>query len=279
VVRLPRDWLGPREELVPFGPRAGTPDDDQRPTVSSETAASQLPEPPPAAEDFWGERSASIHDVLQAPADGAWAQDGVPDENPSSARRDGSLRIRMSRRTAAIAVAGLAIAGAAVFAFASDALRGSARPNPASGGSKANAAAVLGSGISRILALDLPHIVTSGGRTHRPDTVGNRPRTVRRSAHRAATPAKHAAARRQHAASTGLASRAVHYTPPTSPTSYHTTSSSPSSPASTERSSPVQPSHNSPSSRGTASQASSSHASARPTGESGALGPISSPNG
>ena len=36
VVRLPRDWLGPRENLVPFGPRA----------VSLDTEAA-----PPSAED------------------------------------------------------------------------------------------------------------------------------------------------------------------------------------------------------------------------------------
>ena len=64
VVRLPRDWLGPRDELVPFGPRA-----------SSEDAE----EPPPTAEDFWGERSASIHDALQAPADSVDAPAGTQD--------------------------------------------------------------------------------------------------------------------------------------------------------------------------------------------------------
>ena len=49
VVRLPRDWLGPREELIPFGPRA--------------TQSASVPSP----SDFWGERSADMHHALQGP--------------------------------------------------------------------------------------------------------------------------------------------------------------------------------------------------------------------
>lgn len=52
VVRLPRDWLGPREELIPFG-RSDEP-----------VSATALP---PTADDFWGESSASVQDALQAP--------------------------------------------------------------------------------------------------------------------------------------------------------------------------------------------------------------------
>jgi hypothetical protein len=53
-VRLPVDWLGPREELVPFGPSADDHFKDKG--VSS---------PPLRAEDFWGESSAAIHDALE----------------------------------------------------------------------------------------------------------------------------------------------------------------------------------------------------------------------
>ncbi len=45
VVQFPRDWFGPREELVPLGE----------------------PPAPVRADDFWGEGSASIHDAMQAP--------------------------------------------------------------------------------------------------------------------------------------------------------------------------------------------------------------------
>ncbi len=46
-MRLPRDWLGPREELVPFG----SPSEDS-------VSGAAVDEAPP---DFWGETSASLH--------------------------------------------------------------------------------------------------------------------------------------------------------------------------------------------------------------------------
>jgi hypothetical protein len=50
VVHLPaRDWLGPREELVPVGP-------------------SRQSDSPPRADDFWSEDSAALQDALQPPA-------------------------------------------------------------------------------------------------------------------------------------------------------------------------------------------------------------------
>jgi hypothetical protein len=50
VVQLPaRDWLGPREELVPVGP-------------------SRRSDSPPRADDFWSEDSAALQDALQPPA-------------------------------------------------------------------------------------------------------------------------------------------------------------------------------------------------------------------
>lgn len=47
VVRLPRDWLGPREELVPFG----APEQDPGPISASDGGQP----------DFWGETSAYLH--------------------------------------------------------------------------------------------------------------------------------------------------------------------------------------------------------------------------
>ena len=61
VVRLPREWIGPIEELVPFGPSAGT-----APSVSRRDADADLI--PPGADDFWGEDSAAVQDALQAPS-------------------------------------------------------------------------------------------------------------------------------------------------------------------------------------------------------------------
>jgi hypothetical protein len=62
VVRLPRDWLGPREELVPMGSRAHaaeSPDDASTDSL------------PPTAASFWDEDSGSLQAPMQAPAD-AW---------------------------------------------------------------------------------------------------------------------------------------------------------------------------------------------------------------
>ncbi|HEX8976913.1 MAG TPA: hypothetical protein VF781_10405 [Solirubrobacteraceae bacterium] len=58
VIRL-TDWLGPREELVPFGPAT----DAQEARSPSPGAGA----PVPTAEDFWSESSAALQDALTAP--------------------------------------------------------------------------------------------------------------------------------------------------------------------------------------------------------------------
>jgi hypothetical protein len=60
VVRFPRDWIGPTEDLIPFGPAA---DRHAAATASSSTAAPELP----SASDFWGEHAAAMHSVLEDP--------------------------------------------------------------------------------------------------------------------------------------------------------------------------------------------------------------------
>jgi hypothetical protein len=74
VVQLPRDWLGPREDLVPFGRRArgdgsDTPPKDER---AAEDREPQVGPPVDdlvlSAEDFWGEGSAAVQNALQGPA-------------------------------------------------------------------------------------------------------------------------------------------------------------------------------------------------------------------
>ena len=57
VIRLPRDWLGPPEELVPIGPAA-----------RARAARRELEDGmPPAADAFWSEDAAALHDAVQAP--------------------------------------------------------------------------------------------------------------------------------------------------------------------------------------------------------------------
>ena len=83
MVRLPRDWLGPREELVPFGPRADA--------TAAEAAGSAAA--PPSANDFWGEQSAELQHALQGPEpvgaqdESALLEDGqlAPDGEPGGA--------------------------------------------------------------------------------------------------------------------------------------------------------------------------------------------------
>jgi hypothetical protein len=83
VVRLPRDWLGPRDELIPIGP------------ISDKSA------PPPTADDFWGESSALVQDALSAPmgtaVGGLAADDGagpveVADDEAATAAEVESVR-------------------------------------------------------------------------------------------------------------------------------------------------------------------------------------------
>jgi hypothetical protein len=113
-VRLPRDWLGPRDELVPFGPRADPP-------------AS-----PPSADDFWGEKSDAVQLAVQGPERSSPAvvqasSDEAGRENeryePFLDRARRSCRQLASTvrggRTAAAALAVLALVGAAVAIAAS----------------------------------------------------------------------------------------------------------------------------------------------------------------
>ncbi len=57
MIRLPRDWLGPPEELVPIGPAA-------RARAAQQEFDGGVP---PTADAFWSEDSAALHDAVQAP--------------------------------------------------------------------------------------------------------------------------------------------------------------------------------------------------------------------
>jgi hypothetical protein len=88
VVRLPRDWLGPREELVPIGAAGGGP-----PRSASDPEAGAPRVWPPTAHDFWGEDSAALHDAMQAPPEAeqsvAWTAEharSIPRPRPRTLR-------------------------------------------------------------------------------------------------------------------------------------------------------------------------------------------------
>lgn len=244
VVRLPRDWLGPRDELVPFGPRASSDDAE---------------EPPPSAEDFWGERSAAIHDALQAPADGFVASVGAQTGR------------RVDRRPPAAAVGGLAIALLVVIGVLSTVLGPSGARRPA-GGSKVGVAAVFGSGVSRLLHLGLAQLDASVPRnlgTRAASQIARR-KTVPRTKHRASAPRPTHRVRPQLSPAPPVSIDTAHATT-TSSSTYAATSHADTPP--TYRSAPPPRPSERP------SRPAASPATVSPTGQSGALGPIQSPNG
>ena len=239
MVRLPRDWLGPREELVPFGPRASSEDSEEL---------------PPSAEDFWGERSAAIHDALEAPADTAGRPVGA------------HTRRWFDRRPRAAALVGLAIALLVVIGIVSTALGPDGARRPA-GGPRVAVAAVFGGGVSRLLQLGIAKLDASV-----PRNLGTRAasKTARRNP-LARTPHRAPAPQVAHRVHAQLGS-----TPPVSIDTTHATTPSPRTYAAASHVDAT-PAYRSvpppPPSRPAAS------ATVSPTGQSGALGPIQSPNG
>jgi hypothetical protein len=225
VVRLPRDWLGPREDLVPFSQAAPPP-------LEPELDAF-------APNDFWGERAAVIHSVVQAPEDDARQDPPAGEsEKPRSGRR---------RLAAAAAVVGIAAAGALVIL-----LGGS--PNRATPGPRLNIAAILNSGISRILKGGPPHVVAHA------------------TPRRAVQPVRHHVSR-----PTPAPARAEHHSSTPSVSTYVARAST-----STARTTPVRPAPPAPrivTRTQRAQSTASASATVTPTGQNGALGPVQSPNG
>lgn len=86
VLRFPKNWFGPTDDLVPFGPRARhRPADADPPTChlttgaaphlvetfaepAPTTAPEAFPKTPTSAQDFWSEASATVHAAVEAPA-------------------------------------------------------------------------------------------------------------------------------------------------------------------------------------------------------------------
>ncbi len=112
VVRLPRDWIGPREELVPFGPRAWETDDEavDAPGIDEAATDSTGHAAAPSAEDFWGEHSAAVQDVLQGPPP-------LDPELPGSSanRGRGTAPVRRSSRARKVGAVAALVAVASLF--------------------------------------------------------------------------------------------------------------------------------------------------------------------
>ncbi len=224
VVRLPRDWLGPREHLVPFG--TATP-----PEPAPEEIESASP-----ADAFWGEDAAAIHHPFEAPASDPAAADAPRSGAPR-------LRARQLPRRRWLATGGLATAAAVV--VLATLIPGSPQ-HALSHGARLDIAAILTNGVERIGQVHLPRIAT----THRAPQP--KARVVHHVAHRAARIT--IVHRHLYSPAPTYAETQVVHTPETA-----------SPPPAPSRSSPT--------------HSASSTAAVSPTGQSGALGPISSPNG
>jgi hypothetical protein len=88
VYPLPVDWLGPRDQLVPFGRDADEPLE------------------PPSAQSFWTEDAASLHHALS----GADVSDQTPFAGPRRSRR----RLLPAAAVAAALIAVIAIVGTVI---------------------------------------------------------------------------------------------------------------------------------------------------------------------
>ncbi len=274
VVRL-WDWIGPHDELVPFG-RRGREQEPERPPEEVAPASFAASDAPPSAEDFWGERAGGLHDALQAPGeDWIRADNGAPRAAEQAVRRARSvafirpvgrfaigsarhLRILAGPRQVVRAGAtAVAVAAAAAFVI-SLMLGGSAAPG--AGPADVQATSVLSNGVDRILRLDIPVIA---------------PR--RAPAHPAVD--RHGPAATRVKSRPRYAPERVRYTPTAATTT--TTVSHPQVQAAT-----AEPGARNPppatTNDGVSRPSSTSTDSSPPvtaTGQSGALGPIQSPNG
>ncbi|HWK17382.1 MAG TPA: hypothetical protein VNR66_08020, partial [Solirubrobacteraceae bacterium] len=103
VVRFPRDWFGPPDELVPIGRNARPPDPPTSPPARTRTAA-----------DFWGEESATVHDALQ-PAPPKRVARTVPRVRPGVLELGRPVR-RVLATPAALALALVVVAASAFLA-------------------------------------------------------------------------------------------------------------------------------------------------------------------
>ncbi len=115
VVRFPREWVGPLEELVPLGPGAGGGPDDG--SASGDVVRA----------DFWGEDSADVQFAVEAPGigEGGDGDDDKQAENPDVARVRRAPRFPSSRAAALAVVAGAMALLAVGSVFGAGALLGS----------------------------------------------------------------------------------------------------------------------------------------------------------
>jgi hypothetical protein len=101
VVRFPKDWIGPLEDLVPIGPRA-----------RAQSSDNEDPPVPAEASDFWGEGAAAVHEAVAAPASRTREGRGRPPLTPRRVSRRGLAATGVAAGVAALAAVGVLVFGA-----------------------------------------------------------------------------------------------------------------------------------------------------------------------
>jgi hypothetical protein len=264
VVRLPRDWLGPREELVPFGPRADAAGATaQAAGRAAHADAADSSAQPPSAQDFWTEQAVDLHDALQGPGPSVErSSDQASSSSPLRVRRPWPRGLRFDRRVVGpIALAALAAVVGAIVLTGWSSGPGAPR-HAARAGQSASASAAL---------------VANTARRRR--ALARQSSSARRVAERHRTPAR---AHHPRARSSVHGAAVSHSSRPAAPSyaiSHGTQSGSgaaqiqaPASAAPPSRSAP-------PAASSAASDQGSSSAATHPYGLGGTVGPGHSPNG
>jgi hypothetical protein len=277
VVRFPRDWVGPLEDLVPIGTRARARDDSSGPSGDDEA--------PISGDSFWSE--STVQEVIQGPARQPDATPGQPEAAPVAARHPRGRRPRLPHRHVGLrwpAVVAVAVV-AAVIAVAAIGLTEGSAPT----GSRQTAtqdASVGGSSAPRsrgTAARSSNHIAKrptrhARVRPHRAATKHAAPHRATKQSARHTTPVRHHTASRAHHSSRGAArhaaAKAVHQVTTVTVQAPTPTTEAPaatsSSPPPAETTPPSEPVGTSAS--GSAGSGSAPAAPAGPTGVGSAVG-------
>jgi hypothetical protein len=265
VVRLPRDWLGPRDELVPIGPRARAA---QPPDTASVESL------PPDAASFWGEDSGALHSPMAAPVDPRAAQGPPSAAGPPLRPRvhlprlrlglRGSRAVRLAprRRAGTAAVVGLLVACVVVVLAAIGETEGSAHaPRSIAASLSPDARITTITGVNRARLRAHTHTVTHTTTARRDGAKAKAKAKAKHASHHHASTGRHRHRTSSAPPVTNRAGEAAVATTSTSSPATTTSASTASAPAATPASS-------------------TSSSSQQPAfGANGQLGPGSSPDG
>jgi hypothetical protein len=284
VVPLPRDWLGPRDELVPFGPAARRSQrEPATPPPSGEEGGLGRPT---RAEDFWGESSGEMHDALEAPVPAPVA--APPHEERRKSPASGIAGSQRGRRTALGLVAATMVATGILAVLVTRLVTHGGEPLHASRTHSANELGLLRG--RRLTIAGNPFGVRSGARRGAAHRVTPRPSPARRSSTTrrsvrppkptsAASPVSRSAPVVPVVASVASGSGTAVAEAPTQVATGRVETQSTSPVTSTGSGQSVSNESSQSSVAAPSSSSTASHSPAPAFGATGALGPGSSPNG